>query len=128
MSDQNNFDTLDILAGAIGVALAFMLLPFPADRLTERIVVGLSVFVMVIIKRYFFPTKVANPDSKASIRMGYLLIALIGTVCLALALLGIFSDLQEFSNPAVIEILLGVGIVLLIVATFIDRLWLKLRH
>jgi len=127
MDERNNFDTLDILAGAIGVAIGFMLLPFPADRLTERIVVGISVFIMVVIKRCFFPTKQANPDSKASIRMGYLLIALVGTVCLALALLGIFSDLQEFSDPSIIEILLGVGITLLLIATMIDRLWLKLR-
>ena len=50
MSDRNNFDTLDILAGAIGVAFAFIVLPFPADRGTERIVVGISVLLMVAIK------------------------------------------------------------------------------
>ncbi len=127
MSDRNNFDTLDILAAAIGVALAFMMLPFPSDRTTERVVVGISVFLMVVIKRCIFPTKTANPESKASTRMAYLLIALIGTACLALALLGIFAGLEEFSKPAVIEILLSVGIALLVVATFIDRSWLKLR-
>lgn len=103
-------------------------MPFPADRLTERIVVGLSVFIMVVIKRCFFPTKVANPDSNVGIRMAYLFIAIAGTIFLALALLGIFADLQEYSEPVVIETLLGFGIVLLLIATFIDRKWLKLRE
>ncbi len=127
MDERNNFDTFDILAAAIGVVFAFMLLPQPVDRLTERIVVPLSMLAAVTIKRLCFPTKEANPDSKTSIRMVYLFIALTGTVCMGLALLAIFADLQEFSTPSVIKIMLGSGIVFLIVATLIDRRWLKLR-
>ena len=127
MGDRNNFDTLDILAGAIGVTFAFMLLPQPVDRFTERVVVPLSMLAMVTIKRFFFPTKEANPDSNTGVRMAYLFIAIAGTIASGLALLARFADLQDFSDPAVIENLLGVGIALLFFATFIDRRWLKRR-
>ena len=80
---------------------------------------------MVAIKRFYFPTKEANPDSNTGLRMSYLFIALIGTICLGLSLLAIFADLQEFSEPVVIKTLLGSGIGMLIIATLIDRRWLK---
>jgi polyferredoxin len=128
MDDQLNFDTLDILAAAVGVVIAFMLLPFPADRLTERIVVPLCALAVVTIKRFVIRTKQPNPDSSTSVRLVYLLIAIVGTICLGLALLAIFIDLQEFSEPEIIEVLLGSGIIMLIIATFIDRRWLKLRE
>ena len=128
MSDKNNFDTLDILAAAIGLVLAYTLLPQPVDRGTERVVVVLSMLALVTIKRFCIPTKAANPNSNTGVRMAYLFIALFGTACMGLALIAIFADLVEFREPGVTELLLGSGIALLIVASIIDNRWLKLRE
>lgn len=127
MNDRINFDTLDILAAAIGLIIAFSLLPVPADRNTERIVVGLSVLAMVSVKRFFVKTKQPNPHSKAGIRFAYLFIALVGTVCIALPLLAIFVDsMAEYREGGVSQTMLGFGITLLFIATWIDRRLLKL--
>lgn len=128
LNDKNNFDTLDILAAAVGVVFAFIVLPQPSVHSTERIVVSLFVLAAVFVKRYCFPTKRANPNSSRGLRMAYLFIALIGTVCAGLALLGLFIDIQELREPEVTKTLLGSGVVLLTVATFIDSRWLKLRE
>lgn len=127
MDDRFNFDTLDILAAAIGIVFAFSILPFPVDRFTERTVVGLSVVAMIGGKRLFLTTKKANPDSTAIIRLAYLFIALVGTVCVGLPLLAIFVDsMTEYREGMVIEGMLSLGITLLLIATYIDRRLLKL--
>jgi len=127
VEDRINFDTLDILAAAIGVICAFSLLPFPAERGTERTVVGLSVFAMVAVKRFLITTKKPNPNSNAGIRLAYLFIAFIGTVCVGLPLVAIFVDsMTEFREGGVVKVMLGFGIILLLIATFIDRRLLKL--
>jgi hypothetical protein len=127
VDDKINFDTLDILAAAIGVVLAFSLLPVPAHHGTERTVVGLSVLAMVTIKRLFITTKKPNPNSKGGIRFAYLFIALVGTICVGLSLLALFVDsMAEFRVGGVTETMLGFGIFLLLVATYIDRRLLKL--
>jgi FtsH-binding integral membrane protein len=126
MDDKLNFDTLDVLAAAIGVVIAFMILPNPVDRMTERIVVPLCMLAIVTLKRFFIRTREPNPESNTSIRMIYLLIAIIGTICMGIALLAMVADLQELNQPDIVEVMLGSGIALLIVATFIDRRWLKL--
>ena len=126
MDDQLNFDTLDILAVAMGAGFAFSLLSLPADRGTERIVVGLSVLAMVTLKRYFIKTKQPNPNSNAGIRLAYLFIALVGTVCVGLPLIAMLADFRNEFREGVIEALLGSGIVLLLIATYVDRKLLKL--
>lgn len=127
MDEKINFDTLDILAAAIGAVIAFSLLPVPADRGTERVVVGLSVLAMVIVKRFFITTKQPNPNSKASVRLVYLFIALVGTVCVALPTVAMFVDsMAEFREGGVFKTLLVFGIALLLIATYIDRRLLKL--
>jgi hypothetical protein len=127
VDDKINFDTLDILAVAIGVVLAFSLLPVPADHGTERIVVGLSALAMVTINRFFITTKKPNPNSKAGVRLAYLFIALVGTVCVGLPLLALlFDSMAEFREGGVIKTMLGFGISLLLIATYIDRRFLKL--
>lgn len=127
MSDRLNFDTLDILAAVAGVAFAFFLLPFPAERNTERIVVGLSALAAVTLKRFFIKTKKSNPDSKPGVRLAYLFLALVGTVCLALPLLAIFDDsMAEYREGLVFNTLLGLGITLLVIATCIDQRFLKI--
>ncbi len=127
MDDKINFDTLDILAVAVGVVFAFSLLPVPADRGTERIVVGLSTFAMVTVKRFFITTKKPNPNSTAGIRFVYLFIALVGTICVGLPVVAMFVDsMSEFREGGVFIAMLGFGVVLLLIATYIDRQLLKL--
>ena len=125
LNERNNFDTLDILAAAIGMVIAFSLLPVPADRGTERIVVCLSILVIVTIKRMWFPPRPANPDSSRLLRMGYLFIAISGTACVALAFVGIFLDVSELRVPTVFILLLGGGTSLLLIAAFLDFRFLK---
>ena len=125
MNDKLNFDTVDILAGAIGAFIAFSVLPISSDRGTERIVVGLSVLLMVTIKRMFVPTKSSNPESSLIIRFLFLFIALIGTGFIVLALLGILGGVQEFREPMIKNAMFITGIFLLSIATLIDSKYLK---
>jgi hypothetical protein len=111
MDEPINFDTLDIVAVAIGVVFAFSILPVPANRGTERIVVCLSALAMVTVKRYFITTKKANPNSKAGIRLAYLFITLVGTVCVGLPLVVIFADsMTEYRDGGVIKVMRSSGI------------------
>lgn len=128
MNDKLNFDTIDILFAAIGGFVALSILPFPADRLIERIVVPLSMLLMVTIKRFLFPTKLPNPDARGILRMTYLLIAFVGTAFLGLALLAVYLDLAEFREPRARNALLLIGALLLSVATLIDKRFLKLQR
>ncbi len=61
MSDLN-FDTFDVLAAGLGVIAAFSVLPVHGDRHTERIVVALSAFFAVAVKRKIVLTLTPNPD------------------------------------------------------------------
>jgi len=128
MNDKNNFDTLDILAAAVGLALAFTLLPQRVYYGIEETVVVELILAAVTIKRFCFPTKSANPNSHAGIRMVYLFLALFGAACMGLALFAIFVGYEELRVPGVIELILGAGVVLLALATVIDRRWLKLSE
>lgn len=123
MADKSNFDALDILAGAIGLVLAFVVLGSSADRGTERLVVVVCVAAAVAIKRLLIRTRSAKANSSVVVRMCYLFVAFTGTACVGLALLATFAGVDELAGAA--EYLAGSGAVLLILAAVVDSVWLK---
>ena len=125
MSDKLSIDTLDILAAAAGLACGLILLPADAALSSERILVGICIFIAVSAKRLLIETKPDNPHANRFVRMTYLFIAIIGTGCCALALLGVYGNVEEFNTPHVINGLTLTGGAMLIVAAIIDYRWLK---
>lgn len=125
MSDKLNFDSLDILAASLGVIAAFAILPVPGDRATERITVVILVFLAVAVKRKFVPTLSPNPSSSALARLSFLLIALVGACLLGLVFIDTVFNVGAFPNASPRNYAALIGIVLLVMATFIDRRYLK---
>ena len=128
MRDQLNFDTLDILAAALGAIAAFSVLPVDGDRSTQRIVVCISVFFTVAAKRKFVPTLTPNPDSSFQLRFVFMLISLIGACFFGMAFIDKVFDLGMFPNASQRNYAVLFGVVLLAMANFIDRRYLKLRE
>ena len=128
MSDKLNFDSLDILAAGLGAIAAFSVLPVPGERNTERIVVGISVFLAVAIKRKFVPTLSPNPSSSILLRLSFLLIALVGACLLGLVFIDNVFNVGIFPNPSQENYATFFGMFLMVIATFIDRRYLKLKE
>ena len=126
--EKMNFDSLDVLAAALGMIAAFSVLPAQSDRHTERIVVPLSMFFAVVLKRKIVPTLAPNPDSGFKARLTFLLTSLIGTCLLGMAFIDKFFVLGMFPNASQSFYAILLGTALLVVATVIDRRYLKTRE
>lgn len=133
-TDRMNFDTLDLVVASIAIVATLWLLPENPSYGTERFAVGLAVLAVVGAKRLVIPTLPANPDAHALVRMLYLFIAVVGTACVGIGLYVRFGDLYEFQGPAAMDpniaarYPLGLGCTLLVLATILDRVWLKRRR
>ena len=123
-----NFDTFDVLAAALGVIAAFSVLPIQGDRHTERIVVGLSVFFALAVKRKIVPTLAPDPDSGFPLRFAFMLSSMVGACFLGMVFIDKLFVLGMFPNSTQSNCAMLVGVVLLAVATVIDRRYLKIRE
>lgn len=123
-----NFDTLDVLAAGLGVIAAFSVLPVQGDRHTERIVVALSVFFAVAVKRKIVPTLAPNPDSSFQSRFVFMLTSFLGAGLLGMVLIDKLFVVGIFPNSSQSIYATLVGIALMVVATVIDWRYLKIRE
>ncbi len=123
-----NFDSLDVLAAGLGLIAAFSVLPVQPDRHTERIVVPLAMFFTVVLKRKIVPTLAPNPDSGLKARFAFLLTSIVGACLLGMVFIDQFFDVRMFSNSRQSFYAILLGLSLIVVATVIDRRYLKIRE
>lgn len=130
--DDFNVNTVDVFTTSLGGLLGLMLLPEEPSLWLEKVVVAGCVFAFISVKRVFFPTPPARPDTTMGTRMVFLFLSIIGTGCTFGGIaLGIY-EVPELEGTALgasddsLQLaLLCTGFGLLTVSMFIDRWRLK---
>ena len=133
MDDEGfNVDTVDVLAITIGGLIGLWLLPADPGWWLERVVVPVVALGALTAKRFLLPTLPPRRDTHPLLRMVFLFLSIVGTVCTLGGGAMLVVDVPDLDGSAfgwpqerVRNALLVCGVGLMLLSTLLDRAWLK---
>lgn len=136
MTEPMNIDTMDLIVVVIGVVFGLTVMYMNADTaLGMMIEADGEVFdfalmvcagIPLFIKRQLIPTPTRRVDAPVSLRMVYLLTAILGALAVGGALVATWLALRAHQNiDTMVGSIGGVGMVLLIIAMLIELLAIR---
>ena len=132
MTEPMNIDTMDIVVAVLGVVFGMSVMYMSSDTTVGRMIEEDSELldwvlmacagVPLVLKRQLIPTPARRVAVAVPVRMGYLLITILGALSMGGALVATWTALrvQQPVDTMVIS-LGGVGMSLLIIAMLIER-------